>query len=189
MPRTSAAWTTRLSACTSTFDTWNAGNDVLPISCVNWYDAYAFCIWDGGFLPSVSEFNYAYMGGTKEWTYPWGNSAPTISLAVYKPGFMGTAAFNGIAPVGSLPAGASLWGQLDLAGNLWEWQLDWAHQPSSTQSCTDCADTSSNITLGDRIMRGGDFYDSIASLLASDTTSDNPNTAFGNYGFRCARAP
>ena len=124
MPTSSATWTTALTSCTSSFDTWNAGDDALPISCVTWYEAYAFCIWDGGFLPSVSEFNYAYIGGTNEWTYPWGNSAPSPSLAVYKPGFTGAGAFNGIAPVGSVPAGKARWGQLDLAGNLWEWVLD-----------------------------------------------------------------
>jgi formylglycine-generating enzyme len=187
MPTSSATWTTNLSACTSTFDTWNAADDALPISCVTWYEAYAFCIWDGGFLPSVSEFNYAYIGGANEWTYPWGNSTPTSSLAVYKPGFTGSGAYNGIAPVGSVPAGKALWGQYDLAGNLWEWVLDAADTPSTTQSCSDCADT--NAAQGDRIIRGGDFDDDIVSLSASNTTSDSPTSAFGNYGFRCARAP
>jgi formylglycine-generating enzyme required for sulfatase activity len=187
MPTSSATWTTQLSSCTAAFDTWNAGDDTLPISCVTWYDAYAFCIWDDGFLPSVSEFNYAYMGGTNEWKYPWGDSPPNPSLAVYQPGFSGAGAYGGIAPVGSLPAGQGLWGQLDLAGNLWEWELDWADQPSTTQSCSDCADT--NSTEGSRILRGGDFADGTASLLSTDSTSDGPTNTFGNYGFRCARVP
>jgi formylglycine-generating enzyme required for sulfatase activity len=187
MPTSSATWTTQLSSCTSTFDTWNAGDDKLPMSCMTWYDAYAFCIWDDGFLPSVSEFNYAYMGGTNEWEYPWGNSPPNPSLAVYVPGFAGAGAYGGIAPVGSVPAGKGVWGQLDLAGNLWEWVLDWADQPSTTQSCSDCADT--NSTEGSRIQRGGSFGDGIASLLSSNTTSDGPTNTYGNYGFRCARVP
>jgi sulfatase modifying factor 1 len=29
-------------------------NENLPINCVTWFEAYAFCIWDGGFLPSGS---------------------------------------------------------------------------------------------------------------------------------------
>ncbi len=30
-----------------------------------------------------------------------------------------------IAPVGTATLGAGCWGQLDLAGNVWEWNLDW----------------------------------------------------------------
>jgi formylglycine-generating enzyme required for sulfatase activity len=188
MPTSAATWTTQLTSCSGTFNTWNAPDDALPISCVNWYQAYAFCIWDQGFLPSVSEFNYAYMGGTNDWMYPWGNGAPNPSLANYQPGFNGTGAYNGIAPVGTFPTGKGLWGQLDIAGNLWEWQLDWADHPSATQHCADCADTNSNGSAS-RIIRGGDFQDSIVSLAATDTTSDDPGVTLGNYGFRCARLP
>jgi formylglycine-generating enzyme required for sulfatase activity len=187
MPTAAATWSAQLSSCTSTLDTWNASEDTLPISCVDWYQAYAFCIWDGGFLPSVAEFNYAFTGGTDEWTYPWGSSAPTPSLANYAPGFTGPGAYNKIAPVGSLSAGAARWGQLDVAGNLWEWVLDWGDTPSTSQSCVDCADTSSS--EGSRILRGGDFTNGIDALTSTNTTSDNPSTAYGNYGFRCARAP
>ncbi len=42
-------------ACQAVYATWTnmAGTkETWPVNCVNWYDAYAFCIWDGGFLPS-----------------------------------------------------------------------------------------------------------------------------------------
>jgi hypothetical protein len=38
------------------YDTWTSSpgnNELKPIVCANWYEAYAFCIWDGGFLPQV----------------------------------------------------------------------------------------------------------------------------------------
>jgi formylglycine-generating enzyme len=68
--------------------TWTeiAGSqESLPINCVNWYDAYAFCIWDGGVLPSEAEWGYAAAGGSQQREYPWGSTDPgtTNRYAIY----------------------------------------------------------------------------------------------------------
>ncbi|MGH7734683.1 MAG: SUMF1/EgtB/PvdO family nonheme iron enzyme, partial [Gemmatimonadales bacterium] len=49
-----------------------ASNEHLPIDCVNWYEAYAFCIWDGGFLPAEAEWEFAAADGDQVREYPWG---------------------------------------------------------------------------------------------------------------------
>jgi formylglycine-generating enzyme required for sulfatase activity len=55
---------------------WTASagpNENLPIDCVNWFEAYAFCIWDGGFLPSDTEYEFAEVGGNEQRYLPRGS--------------------------------------------------------------------------------------------------------------------
>ena len=54
-------------ACDEKFKTWTdvpGDNEARPINCITWWEALAFCIWDGGFLPSAAEWNYAAAGGS-----------------------------------------------------------------------------------------------------------------------------
>ncbi len=179
------------------FATWtsSAGNrENLPINCVNWYEAYAFCIWDGGFLPSDAEWEYAAAGGSRLREYPWGETDPGTSsqFAIFGCGYpCGSYVCRGvqnIAPVGTAPLGAGLWGQLDLAGEVDEWNLDFA-APYQVP-CVDCAYLT---TAPTRATRGGSF-----SLSSSDTTgtlhpwvrgADLPTARSFEGGFRCARTP
>ncbi len=121
-----------LAACRATERgrTQQAAKENLPINCVTWYEAYAFCIWDGGFLPSAAEWEYAAAGGSEQREYPWGSAAPAKDsrYAIYDCdyGDAGSCAGIGnIAPVGTATLGAGLWLQLDLAGSVSEWNLDW----------------------------------------------------------------
>jgi formylglycine-generating enzyme required for sulfatase activity len=177
--------------CESQFDTWTASagsHENLPINCVNWYEAYAFCIWDGGVLPSEAEWEYAAAGGARQQEYPWGSTDPgtTNQYAIYGcdyPSASGECT-GGAAPVGTALLGAGLWGQLDLAGNVNEWNLD--SYASYVDPCADCA----HLTAGSyRILRGGYFYN-YASYLAPPGRSDDPATVRSIcIGVRCARTP
>src|SRR5450432_1383536 len=63
--------------CDSGKATWtpSAGaNEKLPMNCINWFEAYAFCIWDGGFLASEAEYVYAAAGGSEQRRFPWGST-------------------------------------------------------------------------------------------------------------------
>lgn len=206
-----AAWNTSLAAngaaltvalicntgspTTATFSTWTSTpgeNENRPINCVTWYEAMAFCAWDGGFLPTDAEWNYAAAGGEQQRAYPW--SAPASSLTVDG----AHASYNGLgdgspardfAPadiivVGIKPNGDGRWGQSDLAGNVDEWTLDTAGVPPIP--CVDCA----NLTIdNNRDIRGGDWLDFDFSLRTSRASYYQDALRNVRQGIRCARSP
>jgi sulfatase modifying factor 1 len=180
--------------------TWTSspGNlESLPIDCVSWYEAYAFCIWDGGFLPSEAEWEYAAAGGSQQREYPWGTTAPgagsqyaiygEVADCYYPSGTL--APFSGVAnvaPVGTATLGAGRWGQLDLAGEMWEWSLDW--WATYADPCTDCADLTPNAG-GSRVFRGGYWCVDVSALVPPLRNYYPPTARVGTIGFRCARTP
>jgi sulfatase modifying factor 1 len=180
--------------CDASYATWTrspASNETRPINCTTWQEAYAFCIWDGGFLPSESEWEYAAAGGDQELAYPWGASAPgtessyAIYGCTYPAGSPGCSGVSNIAPVGTATHGAGRWGQLDLAGDAWEWNLDW-YKGSYVSPCTDCAYLG---VTADRALRGGNFGIGAAYLPPSYRLGAAPTARTGYLGFRCARTP
>ena len=186
---TATGWNNNL-ACDSPFSTWTptAGNDEnLPVNCVSWYEAYAFCIWDGGFLPSEAEWNYVAAGGSDQRAYPWSPAYPpgSMSIACSNANYYGCPAGTAIAVGSESPTGDGKWGQSDLAGNVWEWSLD--YYATYVTPCTDCAD----LTVGsDRVARGGSFRNASAALLVSDRyVFGSPVNRSGIVGARCARTP
>jgi formylglycine-generating enzyme len=180
--------------CGGGFSTWTpspADSENLPINCVNWWESYAFCIWDEGFLPSEAESDYAAAGGGEQREYPWGNTDPgTMNqyaiYACYYPSGSGTCAgLQNIAPVGTAALGAGLWGQLDLVGNVWPWTLDWFG--AYAVPCIDCTD----LTTGPYRTHGSaDFHDPTSYLVSSAQHDGNPPQYRDTVlGFRCARSP
>jgi sulfatase modifying factor 1 len=180
-------------SCDPRYATWtvSAGrNENLPINCTTFYEAYAFCIWDGGFLPSEAEWEYAAAGGSQQRAFAWGSADPGTEnrLAIfgcyYPKGVPICDGLLSIAPVGTATAGAGRWGQLDLAGDLWEWTLDW--NAAYVDPCVDCAYLT---VTNERMARGGGFSGDASGLLPTDRASLPPVGRFSDTSFRCARAP
>jgi formylglycine-generating enzyme required for sulfatase activity len=183
-------------ACNSGFDeTWTnapGANENLPVNCVNWWEAFAFCVWDGGFLPSEVEWQYAAAGGSEQRQYPWGSTDPSNMdrYAIYNCYYPNSSAMclgGNIAPVGFASLGVGRWGQLDLAGNVYRWTLDWT---APFTSCTDCSNLSAVGTFGYRMTRGGTFSSAAYYLEPEYRPSGAPPTGRYDFlGFRCARVP
>jgi formylglycine-generating enzyme required for sulfatase activity len=174
--------------------TWTdlaGANENLPMNCVDWYEAFAFCVWDGGRLTTEAEWEYSAAGGGENRLYPWGSAAPDVTLAVFNCAFGGTpgnCTLADIAPVGSTLAGNGRWGHRDLAGSMWEWGLDWHDAAWYTGQGAVCANCANLNAASARIVRGGSWLDLNPKYVrAVDRGADPAAFRFSNSGVRCAR--
>jgi iron(II)-dependent oxidoreductase len=139
-----------------------AGDD-LPVTFVDWGEASAFCAWAGGRLPTAEEWEKAARG-TDGRRWPWGDEADPARAHV-GPGIKRGAP----DPVGSRPAGASPYGLLDMAGNVWEWTAD--EGPP-----------------GERGLRGGSYAShGLAWARCAMRSHSRPGRRQAHIGFRVAR--
>jgi formylglycine-generating enzyme required for sulfatase activity len=158
--------------------------ETLPINCVSWFEAMAFCAWDGGYLPTEAEWNYAAAGGSEQRAYPWSSPPPSLDIDGSRANyFCGLdCGVTTLLPVGARPAGDGKWGQSDLSGNLAEWTLDY-YAPAYPSPCKDCA----NLTPSEgRIARGGEYTEFFSSQRTSVRRFGG--FRFSNVGFRCAQS-
>jgi len=183
LPTNANALSTALQCESGTFTAAAGTNENLPVTCINWYEAFAFCVWDGGRLPTEAEWNYAAAGGAEERAYPWGTAVPNDSYAVFCPGSCGK-----MQRVGSRAPGNGKWGQSDLVGNAWEWALDVFVNPYPQTSCVNCANTAAT-SASLRVFRGASSGNEASYLLSATRNSRAPSDHNGFIGARCARNP
>jgi formylglycine-generating enzyme required for sulfatase activity len=189
-------------ACNPGLHTWtdNPGlHEHRPVTCISWYVATAFCIWDGGRLPTEAEWNFAAAGGDEQRVYPWSDPPESELIAERHASYnlanelgcggdlMPACDVNDFIRPGSRPAGNGPFGQADLSGNVFEWVQD--RHADYANPCTDCA----NLSTGtDGTIRGGCYINHAGILITSHRFAwpqAGTSPAGLAIGIRCARDP
>jgi formylglycine-generating enzyme required for sulfatase activity len=160
------------------------GKEKHPVANVNWQDAANFCNWLSSqsgkkvYLPSEAQWEKAARGD-KGFLYPWGNRKPDTSLSNFGGSTGSTSEVGAYSPQGDSPYGCA-----DMAGNVWEWCLDWFHANFySSRPYPDINPLGPAFTKF-RVMRGGSFFDQVKDIRTTRRSNDNPFHLFNNVGFR-----
>jgi formylglycine-generating enzyme required for sulfatase activity len=157
------------------------GKEEHPVVWVTWHDAVAYCDWLAEVsgkpyrLPSEAEWEKGARGSDGR-IYPWGNRWDAKRCNSYEGGKGDT------TPVGTYPQGASPYGLLDMAGNVWEWTRsvykDYPYDPADGREDLDAPDSIS------RGLRGGAFSHDERSVRCTCRSRLNPDLPYENIGFR-----
>jgi formylglycine-generating enzyme required for sulfatase activity len=152
-------------------------NEAYPIAGVTWEEAQTYCSWAGGRVPTEAEWEKAARG-TAGQLYPWGIAAPQTDRLNYH------SEIGHTTPVGSYPAGASPYGALDMAGNLWEWVADWYSNVAYASALA--ADPPGPAPQIFHDYRGGSWNNTADWVRAAMRVNDDPGKCDGLTGIRCA---
>jgi sulfatase modifying factor 1 len=175
-----------------------------PVVHVSWDDANAFCQWQGKRLPTEAEWEWAARGGLVNKIYPWGNEPVDVG-AVKANTWQGQFPYKNTlrdnyfytSPVGTFAANG--YGLYDMAGNVWEWVIDWydSHYYSIAKNTITqsqgpaISHDPDEPTIPKKVIRGGSFLCSenyCSGYRVSARMKVSPDTSMEHLGFRCAQS-
>ena len=155
-----------------------------PANCTTWSQAATYCAWKGKTLPTEAQWERV-AEGPENLRWPWGDRPnPTCDLAVIVTGGPGCGT-DSTFPVGSLPAGATAEGVLDMTGNVAEWTADYFSETAYAEH--DDVDPLGPANGTERVTRGAGYvHGEVGTLRVRSRLPRAPDQSAPWLGFRCA---
>jgi formylglycine-generating enzyme required for sulfatase activity len=167
--------------CTKDNYQFEPGCENHPVIAVSWYGAAEYCKWlskkigQEFKLPTEAQWENAARGNDQR-KYPWGSKEPNIDLANFNRNIGKT------TPVGSYPEGASPYGLMDMAGNVWEWCSDWYE--AYYYKISPLKNPTGPNRGSNRVIRGGNWRREARFLCCTYRSHTEPSTRYVVLGFR-----
>ena len=172
-----------------------------PVVGVSWEDAAAFCRWlslrtgESYTLPTEAQWEFVACGGADR-QYPWslvdGETPDSLDPGPLANTRLGGDGFTFTAPVDAFIDGQSAFGPLNMAGNVWEWCLDWYdpdYYRANYESWIDPQGTRDPEHWVFKVVRGGGWSDDLSQATCDNRSALSPENREFDIGFRVVRNP